>query len=137
MDMKLINSNRKTMNRVLWSFAVGILYTVGFFAAFRMMWVDFTDKYLALESIIAYIGRALLCTLYAPVTFSRLYGSAWALPFLFVAGFIAAWLVLFLGSTGKEGVRILAAKVLNGIRPIRPGGMIVFGCFSVDRLGRL
>jgi hypothetical protein len=100
--MKSSTESRRAMKRVLWSFAFGILYTVGFFAAFRMMWVDLTDRYLVLESIIAHIGQALLYTLYAPVTFSRLYGSAWALPFLFVFGFVGAWLILLLRQHRKD-----------------------------------
>ena len=82
------------MKRVLLSFAFGVLYTIGFFVAFRMMWVDLTDRYLVLESAIGHIGQALLYTLYAPVTFTRVYGTVWALPFLFLFGFIGTWLIL-------------------------------------------
>jgi hypothetical protein len=82
------------MKRVLLSFAFGVLYTIGFLVAFRMMWVDLPDRYLVLETVIARTGGVLLYTLYAPVALTRLFGSAWALPFLFLFGFVGAWLIL-------------------------------------------
>jgi hypothetical protein len=92
--VKSSTARRTAMKRVFLSFAFGILYTFGFFVAVTMMWIDLTDRYLALESIIGYAGQALLYTLYAPVTFTRLYGSGWALPFLFLFGFLGAWIIL-------------------------------------------
>ena len=94
------------MKRVLWPFASGVLYTVGFFVVFRMMWVDLPDRYLFLESAIAHTGQALLYTLYAPVTFTPLYGSEWALPFLFLFGFAGAWLILLLYENRKKGKKL-------------------------------
>jgi hypothetical protein len=101
--VKSSTSHRTAIKRVLWAFAIGVLYTVGFFVAFRMMWVDLPDKYLALESIIGRTGQALLYTLYAPITFSRLYGSAWGLPFLFLFAFVGSWLLLLLRQRRKDG----------------------------------
>jgi hypothetical protein len=91
------------MKRVLWSSAFGILYTVGFFVAFRMMWVDLTDRYLVLESAIGHIGQALLFSLYAPITFTGLDHSLWGFPFLFLFGFIGAWLILLVRERRKKG----------------------------------
>ena len=91
--MKPITPNRKARKRILWSVAFGVLYTAGFFVAIRMMWVDLTDRYLFLESAISHAGQAMLYSLYAPVTFTPLWGSRLAVPFLFLFGFVGAWLI--------------------------------------------
>ena len=107
-NVKSDTSNRKAVKRVLWSFALGLLYTIGFFVAFGMMWVDLTDRYSILEFSVSRIGQALLCTLFAPVTFTRLYGSTWALPFLFAFGFVGGWLILLLRQHQKDRISHVA-----------------------------
>jgi hypothetical protein len=90
------------MKRVFWSFAFGILYTIGFFVAFRMMWIDLTDEHLILESAIGHMGHALLYSLYAPITLSGLDHTDWVFPSLFLFGFIGAWLILLLSDCRRK-----------------------------------
>jgi hypothetical protein len=82
--------------------SLGDFYTIGFFVAFRMMWVDLTDRYLVLESAIGHIGQALLCSLYAPITFTGLDDSVWVFPFLFLFGFTGAWFILSVRERRKK-----------------------------------
>ena len=87
---------RATRKRLILSLFWGVGYTLGFHLAFLMSWVDFTDDFHILESIISNFGQVVLHTVYAPILWLSLLHSFWLWPYLVATGFSAAWLILWL-----------------------------------------